>query len=804
MVFSISPPAFAANGTWLNTGVTSPSWVNANNWSAGTVPGATGGSTTNADVATFNTAVGANNYGTSGSPIIIDLGRNIGGITFDTATGNYFIGSTGLNPLLLTSGGTTSILSSLTATNAIETINAPLVLEGAAGTYTFSNNSANGAGAGAGTLNIGGGITGGAAGATVLSLSGSNTNLNVISGIITNGSATSLAITKSGVGTWVLTGANTYSGITTISGGTLQIGNGGSTGSLGTGAVTDNANLTFNLINSTIVSNAISGTGTLTQNGTGTLTLTSNNGYSGGTIINAGTLQVGNANALGTGAVVNNATLAIGTTDLSLGGAYTQNTGSALDLTANSSSSFGNITSTGHAAVVNAGSTVNVTVGGYIPNNAILEIVNTGGTGVTGSAPGTVNTSETGTSFYTPRVSFTSSILNGNLILTADHSSAGFASLANNSNARALGNVLDNEPNPSSDMTNVLNTLEFSSNAQTTAALNTLGPIVDRGVMDTTMLSLNNFIGASIERAKNVLTLASSGNLDNTGVSSGDDSQLNGLWAKQYGGYIDQGTREGIVGYNAWNTGTAVGLDHMFTDNLTIGASLGYAYGNIHSDENSATTYSNSAEGTLYAAYQGQNHPYFIDLAGTFANNWYDGQRSINIDNTINRTADSEYQGQQSGVYVDGGYKFDLGNNVALTPLASLQWTHLTLGSYTETNAGDLNLMINRQSYNILESGLGASISSQEKYNWGNLTPEFHAKWLYDFINDEMVVTSAFTGGGASSTSFGASPARDALNIGGSLSLDFKNDISLIAGVDTEIRDNFLAVYGSVSLRYKF
>ena len=112
--------------------------------------------------------------------------------------------------------------------------------------------------------------------------------------------------------------------------------------------------------------------------------------------------------------------------------------------------------------------------------------------------------------------------------------------------------------------------------------------------------------------------------------------------------------------------------------------------------------------------------------------------------------------------------------------------------------------MINRQSYNILESGLGASISSQEKYNWGNLTPEFHAKWLYDFINDEMVVTSAFTGGGASSTSFGASPARDALNIGGSLSLDFKNDISLIAGVDTEIRDNFLAVYGSVSLRYKF
>jgi uncharacterized protein with beta-barrel porin domain len=321
--------------------------------------------------------------------------------------------------------------------------------------------------------------------------------------------------------------------------------------------------------------------------------------------------------------------------------------------------------------------------------------------------------------------------------------------------------------------------------------------------MDTSTSSLNNFIGASIERAQNVLIAAVSGDSNTTGVSAGDPTLPNGLWAKQYGGYIDQGTRNGIEGYNAWNTGTAVGLDHMFTDNLTIGASLGYAYGSISSDANSASTYINSGEGTLYAAYQGQNHPYFIDAAGSFAHNWYDGRRDISV-GAINRRADSEYQGQQSGIYLDGGYKFDVGHDIVLTPLTSLQWTHLTLGSYTETNAGDLNLMVNRQSYNILESGLGASISAKEKYNWGNLTPEFHAKWLYDFINDDMSVTSAFTGGGASFVSTGANPARNAANIGGSLSFDFKHDISLIAGVDTEIKDNFFGVYGSVSLRYKF
>jgi len=63
------------------------------------------------------------------------------------------------------------------------------------------------------------------------------------SGAIQNGSGT-VALTKTGIGTETLTGANTYSG-TTIGAGTLQVGSGGTTGSLGTGAVTDNAALSF-------------------------------------------------------------------------------------------------------------------------------------------------------------------------------------------------------------------------------------------------------------------------------------------------------------------------------------------------------------------------------------------------------------------------------------------------------------------------------------------------------------------------------------------------------------------------------
>ena len=73
-------------------------------------------------------------------------------------------------------------------------------------------------------MDIGGRITGGTSGATVLTLSGSNTNLNTISGTIANGNATSVAITKSGIGTWVLSGTNTYTGATDIAAGTLKAG----------------------------------------------------------------------------------------------------------------------------------------------------------------------------------------------------------------------------------------------------------------------------------------------------------------------------------------------------------------------------------------------------------------------------------------------------------------------------------------------------------------------------------------------------------------------------------------------------
>lgn len=93
--------------------------------------------------------------------------------------------------------------------------------------------------------------------------------------------------------TLVLTGTNTYSGGTTISSGTvLQLGNGGAAGSI-TGNVTDNGSLIFKRSDVVTFSGVISGTGSVSQTGSGTIILGGASTYTGGTMVTAGILRLG-------------------------------------------------------------------------------------------------------------------------------------------------------------------------------------------------------------------------------------------------------------------------------------------------------------------------------------------------------------------------------------------------------------------------------------------------------------------------------------------------------------------------------
>ena len=114
-------------------------------------------------------------------------------------------------------------------------------------------------------------------------------NVLAVSGAISGGDCAVLM--KIGTGTLVLGGNNSYSGLTTIDAGTLRIGGGGASGSLGTGAVLDNATLAFDRSDDLAVANAISGVGAVNQAGSGRTILSGIGSYTGVTTVSAGTLQ---------------------------------------------------------------------------------------------------------------------------------------------------------------------------------------------------------------------------------------------------------------------------------------------------------------------------------------------------------------------------------------------------------------------------------------------------------------------------------------------------------------------------------
>ncbi|MET3650680.1 autotransporter-associated beta strand repeat-containing protein [Dyella japonica] len=401
-----------------------------------------------------------------------------------------------------------------------------LTQAGTGTTVLAANNTYSGLTAiNAGTLQVGNGGTAGSLGTgsvtnsakLAFNLSGAITVGNLIGG---TGS-----LTQGGTGTTILAANNTYSGGTTISAGALQVGNGGTTGSLGSGSVIDNAALLVNVGSTATISNLISGTGNLTQMGAGTLILATNNTYSGGTTINAGTtLQVGNGGAtgnLGTGAVADNGNLIFNTTGtttitpvISGSGNLSQvGTGTTV-LTSNNTYSGSTTINAGTLQVGNSGTTGSLGTAGTVTDNANL-IFNLGGTT-------TINTVIAGTGNLTKAGAGTVVLAANNTYGGTTTISAGTLQVGNGGAAGSLGagNVVDNAA------------LVFNLSSPTTIAnvISGGGSLAQAGTGTVVLAGNNTYSGGTTINAGTTLQVgngSTTGNLGSGAVTDNGDLIVN-------------------------------------------------------------------------------------------------------------------------------------------------------------------------------------------------------------------------------------------------------------------------------------
>jgi autotransporter-associated beta strand protein len=349
--------------TWNLT--TGGSWATSGNWNPTGVPNSVG------SVITFGNTI------TGNSTVTLDGNKTVGAITFNSPFSYTINPGSGGTLTLQNSGIETSLISDLQGS---EFINVPLVL--ASNTSLGVTNAAN-------TVSISGAISG----------------------------SGSLAVNPSGAGTVLLTGNNSYAGPTSIGGGTLQVGTGGSSGSLGTStsAIANSGALIMDV--STNQSIELTGSGSLSQLGTGTLTLNGTNSGSTVALTNGEIFLATGASFTGTG-------------DLTMGNA------TKLDLNGNNAT-FGGLSGGGVIDNVNTTSAVNtLSFGGDNNTNTFSGVIqNTTGTmSVIKNGTGT----ETISSVNTFSGGFTT---NGGQVIVNQSNGLGTGTITDNA---ALGLVLAN------------------------------------------------------------------------------------------------------------------------------------------------------------------------------------------------------------------------------------------------------------------------------------------------------------------------------------------------------------------------
>ena len=297
------------------------------------VPDATGGSLVKVGTGTL-TLTGVNTYtgGTTISQGAIavsadnGLGASTGPLTFNGGT-LQFDSSFDLSPSRVITlnaasggfaGGGTFDTNGFTTTISQVMLGTGGLTKAGAGTLLLANDNTytGGTTVSLGTLQLG---NGGTTGSILGDVSDNGTLAFNRSDVVTFPGLISGTgnVTQIGPGTTILTADSTYAGGTTISLGTLQLGNGGTSGSI-VGDVTDNGTLAFNRSDAVTFAGVISGTGSVAQIGPGTTILTADNTYTGGTAISLGTLQLGNGGTSGSilGDVTDNGTLAFDRSDV--------------------------------------------------------------------------------------------------------------------------------------------------------------------------------------------------------------------------------------------------------------------------------------------------------------------------------------------------------------------------------------------------------------------------------------------------------------------------------------------------------
>ncbi len=252
------------------------------------------------------------------------------------------------------------------------------------------------------------------------------------------------------------------------------------------------------------------------------------------------------------------------------------------------------------------------------------------------------------------------------------------------------------------------------------------------------------------------------------GGAAGDDSEdtfrrlnffLNGSIAT---GDHEQSDRE--TGYDLDIKGLTLGGDYRLKNNLIIGAALGYTNTKTDYNTNAGDNRVKAYQFLLYGSYY-LSDKYYIDTSLGYGNDSFSQNRNINYilnsdlpsEYRVNQTFNSDTDGKQFNLSVNGGYTF---THKALSygPALGLYYVKSDIDAYTETpkdanaNGAGWAYHIVAESDTLLSLNLGGQVAYSMSQSWGILQPYLWFEWINDIDAPNREVSGYFEASGSNVT----------------------------------------------------
>lgn len=204
------------------------------------------------------------------------------------------------------------------------------------------------------------------------------------------------------------------------------------------------------------------------------------------------------------------------------------------------------------------------------------------------------------------------------------------------------------------------------------------------------------------------------------------------VWIAPVGNYYNQNGIQSQIGFDSYAVGVSAGASHLFFNSFHVGGGVGYTYSKIDWDKDRGDGHINSVY--LGPSLGWSVKKGFVNLLVLGSYNFYDIDRNIRFPG-VNRTATNKHHSYDVLARIEGGYKFyiytggDL-DHFYILPEARLSYLNIFEERYTESGADSINLTVDSKYSAFLQPNLLVKFLKHHHMGSWCITPAFQVGWI--------------------------------------------------------------------------